>query len=177
MKLKTLTAPQAEIIGNVRYHRQMASPLLKHARDIIVWLPPTYLRTKQRRYPVLYMHDGQNLFDPATAFLNNDWRADEMADRLMRKKRMKEVILVGIYNTPERIPEYSGGKPGRNFARFVVEELKPLIDSTYRTMPEAKHTAVLGSSMGGLSAFYFAWWYPEVFSQAACMSSSFFWKN
>jgi len=177
VKVSSRRAPQQEIIGEVHYHRQLVSPLLKFPRDVIVWLPPSYRTSRRKRFPVLYAHDGQNLMDPTTSFLGVDWRMDETADRLIRAGRMKEIIVVGIYNTPDRNSEYTGGKPGKDFATFVVQQLKPLIDSTYRTQPDAKNTAVLGSSMGGLISFYFAWWFPQVFAQAACISSSFFWND
>jgi predicted alpha/beta superfamily hydrolase len=86
---------------------------------------------------------------------------------------MEEIIIVGIYNTADRTPEYSDSELGRAYLGFVVNELKPMIDQTYRTKPDAKNTAVMGSSMGGLSAFLFAWKRPEVFSKAGCLSSAF----
>lgn len=161
------------IVGTVKYHRAMKGEGLNHERDIIVWLPPSYEKSQQVRYPVLYMHDGQNVFDPATSFLGYDWQADEMADSLIKQNSMNEIIIVGIYNTPDRAPEYSDTDQGRSYARFVVNILKPFIDSTYRTKPEREHTAVMGSSMGGLISFLFGWWYPDVFSQAGCVSTAF----
>lgn len=123
------------------------------------------------------MNDGQNLFDPAVAFLGNPWRIDLTIDRLTRSRKIPEIIVVGIYNTPDRLREYAGGEIGHFYAQFVIHELKPMIDRTYRTKSARKFTAIGGSSMGGLSSFFFTWHYPEVFSKAICMSSSFFWKN
>ena len=123
------------------------------------------------------MHDGQNLFDPAVAFLGNPWRIDLTIDRLTRSHKIPELIVVGIYNTPERLREYAAGEIAHFYADFVIHELKPIIDRQYRTKPGRAFTGIGGSSMGGLSAFFFAWHYPEVFSKAICMSSSFFWKN
>lgn len=160
------------IVGTVKYHRGLKGDGLKHERDAIVWLPPSYEKDVTRRYSVLYMHDGQNVFDPNTSFIGYDWRADEIADSLIKADAMEEVIIVGIYNTPDRIPEYSDTELGRSYARFVVKKLKPLIDSTYRTMTDPRHTAVMGSSMGGLISLLFVWWYPEVFGQAGCLSTA-----
>jgi predicted alpha/beta superfamily hydrolase len=160
------------ITGMVRYHRGLRGEGLNYERDVIVWLPPSYEMEKLKRYPVLYMHDGQNVFDPSTSFLGFDWRADEVADSLIKAGAMQEIIIVGIYNSPDRIAEYSDTKLGRSYARFVVERLKPLVDSLYRTQPQAKHTAVMGSSMGGLISLLFVWWYPDVFSMAGCLSTA-----
>jgi predicted alpha/beta superfamily hydrolase len=165
--------PTGGITGAVKYHRGLQHPKLRHARDVIVWLPPSYEKNQRQRYPVLYMHDGQNLFDPSTSFLGADWRVDEVADSLIRLKKIEEIIVVGIYNTPDRTPEYSDTELGRAYANFVIHHLKPMIDSTYRTKPEAKSTAVMGSSMGGLISFLFVWWHPEIFSKAGCLSSAF----
>jgi predicted alpha/beta superfamily hydrolase len=169
--------PAPVIAGEVKYHREFPSKKLRHSRDIIVWLPPSYRTSQRRRYPVLYAHDGQNLFDPATAFANQDWQLDDTADTLMRANWLEEFIIVGIYNTPDRLTEYSGGLRGQNYAHFVIHELKRFIDLTYRTKPDRKNTAVMGSSLGGLISFFFAWWYPDVFGQAACISGSFFWNR
>jgi predicted alpha/beta superfamily hydrolase len=163
--------------GHIEYHRQVKSRLLLHPRDIVVWLPPSYYKRRSKRFPVMYMHDGQNLMDPATSFLGVDWQVDESATRLIQNEAIRELMIVGIYNTPDREKEYTGSKSGRNYAAFVVNELKPLIDSVYRTQKDSRHTAVGGSSLGGLISFYMAWWYPNIFSKAACMSSSFFWEN
>jgi len=166
---------KVEIVGETRYHRDLASSRLKHQRDILVWLPPSYSHDSRKRFPVLYMQDGQNLMDPATAFLGRDWHIDEIVTNLIRRDRVREIIIVGVYNTPDRLKEYSGFKMGRDYGRFMAKELKPFIDATYRTQPH--NTAVMGSSMGGLISFYLAWWYPELFPQVACMSSSFFWNQ
>lgn len=161
------------ITGIVRYHRGLQGKGLKYERDVIVWLPPGYEKRKEKRYPVLYMHDGQNIIDPATSFIGYDWHVDEVADSLIRTEAIEEIIIVGISNSPDRSPEYSDTELGRSYASFVVHTLKPLIDSTYRTKPDGANTAVMGSSMGGLISFLFAWWYPEVFSKAGCLSSAF----
>lgn len=161
------------VTGTVRYHRGLAGRGLNYARDLAVWLPPSYEKEKSRRYPVLYMHDGQNVFDPATSFIGADWRADEVADSLIRAGSIEEIIIVGIGNTPDRVPEYSETPLGRAYGDFVVQTVKPMIDSLYRTKSDRNNTAVMGSSMGGLVSFLFAWEYPEVFSMAGCLSPAF----
>ena len=168
-----------EIVGKVIYHKEFLSKLLNNKRDVIVWLPLGYdsPKKKENQYPVLYMHDGQNIMDPKTAYVGKDWRVDETVLKLIRQKRIKEIIIVGIYNTPDRLDEYSWSEKGQNYLRFLVDELKPFIDQNYRTLKDAENTAIIGSSMGGLISFYAAWHYPEVFGKAGCMSSSFYYNN
>lgn len=161
------------VTGRVVHHGTMIGEGLNHARGVAVWLPPSYEAKPEQRYPVLYAHDGQNLFDPATSFLGYDWRVDEVADSLIRAGALSELVVVALSNTPDRRTEYSDTPLGRAYAEFVVRQVKPFIDSTYRTLAGPPHTAVMGSSMGGLISFLFAWWYPEVFGQAACLSSAF----
>jgi predicted alpha/beta superfamily hydrolase len=161
------------ITGAVQYHRQLQGEGLKYARDLIVWLPPSYMKQKSKRYPVLYMHDGQNIIDPRTSFIGYDWHVDEVADSLIKIGAIEEIIIVGINNSLDRIAEYSDTDLGKAYATFVINKVKPLIDSTYRTKPDRQNTAVMGSSMGGLISFLFVWWHPEVFSKAGCLSSVF----
>jgi len=169
-------AGREEIFGTSRMHQKMYSHHLDNERNIIVWMPPGYkrLRNAHKRYPVLYMHDGQNLIDPKTSFAGMDWRVDETVSRLSKAKKMKDVIVVGIYNTPDRLNEYSDSVKGEKYLKFIVNELKPFIDSNYRTFPERENTAIMGSSMGGLISFIAGWKYDNVFSMAGCMSSSFY---
>ena len=174
---KSTAIPQIRTEGWIEHHRQFLSLRVEHPRDIIVWLPPNYYKDKRKRYPVLYMQDGQNLMDPNTAFLGVDWQINRTAAEFIRRKKMKEILIVGIYNTPSREQEYTGSLAGRHYADFVIHELKPLIDETYRTKTDAQNTAVMGSSLGGLISFLFAWRYPDVFGKAGCMSNSFFWDD
>lgn len=168
-----------EIIGGAKYHREFESTFLSSKRDLIVWLPPGYdsRRNKNKQYPVLYMHDGQNILDPKTSYAGKDWRIDEILSSLIKKKKIKEIIVVGIYNSPDRLDEYSLSEKGNNYLQFLAKEVKPFVDLTYRTMPERENTAVMGSSMGGLISFYAGWFYPEIFSMVACMSSSFYYND
>jgi predicted alpha/beta superfamily hydrolase len=167
---------EGQITGTVRYHRQVEGEGIK-PRNVVVWLPPSYGKSPKKRYPVLYVHDGQNAFDPATSFLGVDWQIDETADRLIREGKLQEIIVVGIWNTEDRREEYSDTVKGRAYMRFIVEKLKPFIDREYLTLPEREHTAVMGSSMGGLISFLLVWSYPQVFSQAACLSPAFVYRD
>ncbi len=167
-------APQSDAItGAVHYIRDLRGEGLAYDRDVVVWLPPSYEQDTSKRYPVLYMQDGQNIFDPRTAFAGFEWRMDETCDSLIRCGKMKSIIIVGIYNSPDRMIEYSNSDEGRAYARFVVGVVKPLIDSTYRTLADRENSAVMGSSLGGLISFLTTWWHPEVFSKAACLSPVF----
>ncbi|MFZ4619410.1 MAG: alpha/beta hydrolase-fold protein [Bacteroidota bacterium] len=169
--------PEQAIRGTVEYHRQLWGEGLNHSRDVIVWLPPSYSKNLKKHYPVLYMHDGQNIFDPSTSFGGYDWRVDEVADSLIKLKQIEEIIIVGIYNSPDRLPEYSDSPLGDAYLNFVANVLKPKIDSTYRTKPGKEHTGIMGSSLGGLSSMLFVWKRPDVFGMAGCVSSSFWYDN
>lgn len=166
-------AVRGGITGTVRYHRQIGKNHMLPARDLVVWLPPNYTQNSHRHYPVLYLHDGQNIFDPETSSFGVDWQADETADSLIRAGAMEPVIIVGIYNNAERMQEYVPGKKGSAYLDFVVNTVKPLIDSTYRTKPGRTYTATGGSSAGGTISFMLAWQYPQVFSKAITMSPAF----
>lgn len=175
-KQKTIIG-KSQIVGKVEYHRKFYSKTLNNRRDIIVWLPPSYKKETDRRYPVLYMQDGQNIMDPKTAYIGIDWRVDETAARLIKAGELQEIMIVGIYNSPERLEEYSDSVKGKNYMKFMAEQLKPFIDKYYRTLSGNEYTAVMGSSMGGLISFLLAWNYPDVFGKAACLSSSFYYDG
>ncbi|GAB4168521.1 MAG: alpha/beta hydrolase-fold protein [Calditrichia bacterium] len=168
--------PEGGITGIVRYHKDLTWPGLK-PRDIIVWLPPSYEKDSEKRYPILYMHDGQNIIDPNTSFLGIDWQVDEVSDSLIKAGKMEEIIIVGVYNTADRRDEYSLSNLGEKYMEFLVRKVKPMVDSLYRTMPDKEHTAVMGSSMGGLISFLLAWKYPNVFHYAGCLSPAFIYNN
>lgn len=161
-----------QITGIVKYHLNLKGKRIK-PRDIIVWLPPFYFLETDKRYPVLYMHDGQNIIDPRTSSFKVDWQIDESADTLIRKKYIEPVIIVGIYNTSDRNKEYSEDEPGCLYMQFIVDSLKPFIDKNYRTLPDRENTATGGSSSGGLISFILPWEYPQVFSKSACISPAF----
>lgn len=150
------------------------------SRRVWVYLPPNYASSKLR-YPVLYMHDGQNLFDPKTSFCGA-WGVDKTIDNLFREGKTGGVIVVGVDNGGDaRWNEYSpwgnhdgtGRCRGARYAAFLVNELKPLIDRKYRTLPDRKCTGIAGSSLGGIISFYTALKYPDVFSRVGIFSPSF----
>lgn len=149
------------------------SKILGNSRSITVYLPPSYASEKSRRYPVLYAQDGQNLFDRRTAFLGREWELDETLERRIKDGMLPEIIVVGVWNTPARMEEYTPGAGGDRYVRFLVEELKPTIDRRFRTRHDARNTAILGSSMGGLISTWAALRRPDVFGQAASLSSVF----
>jgi predicted alpha/beta superfamily hydrolase len=161
-----------KITGDVRYHRQLKGTAIDD-RDVIVWLPPGYEKENHLRYPVVYMHDGQNIFDPATSAFGTDWRIDETADSLIKLKAIPAAIIVGIYNTAARMKEYTPGDKGSAYMNFVVKKVKPFIDSVYRTKPDRDNTITGGSSAGGILSFMLVWEYPQIFSKAICMSPAF----
>jgi enterochelin esterase-like enzyme len=135
---------------------------------------------------VLYLHDGQNVFSsagPDIAFGWGSWELDRTADALCRAGGLQEIIMVAVDNSSRRLEEYNGsrhlpGKPGartafESYEAFLISELKPRMDQKYRTLHEAAHTAVMGSSMGGLCSLVLAWYHPEVFGSAASLSGAF----
>ncbi len=160
-----------QVTGTVRYHRQMEFEGLL-PRDVIVWLPPDY-DTSSDRYPVLYMHDGQNIVDPKTSSFGVDWQVDETLTRMIGDRTCPPIIVVGIYNTAERAADYLPGEQGDRYANFVCTKLKPFVDGNYRTNSSRAGTAIGGSSAGGICAFRIAWENPEIFSKAICMSPAF----
>jgi predicted alpha/beta superfamily hydrolase len=165
------------ILGNVEYHSKVYSRHLDKKLDFFIWLPPGYEINSSKRFPVLYMQDGQNLIDPKISYAGNDWQVDETVTRLIKEYKIKEIVVVGIYNTSDRLEEYSDSEKGEKYLKFIVEELKPFVDTKYRTLPDNRNTAIMGSSMGGLISFIAAWKHPEVFSMAGCMSSSFYYND
>lgn len=160
-----------QITGNVKYHKNIKYKYLSE-RDLIVWLPPNYEASKEN-YPVLFMHDGQNIFDPKTSTFGIDWQIDEAADSLIKLNKIQPIIIVGIFNTSNRAKEYTPNDTGFVYMDFVVKKVKPLIDSLYRTKPEREFTFTGGSSAGGLISFMLLWNNSDVFSKAICMSPAF----
>ncbi len=178
--------------GVLYWYKNFPSTHVK-SRHVEVWCPPGYDNNLTARYPVIYMHDGQNLFEPAHSYIGVDWGIDESVARLMEKNVTEGVIVVGIWKTRQRRRDYmpqkplqdsSGQTPYQRFVKmhhgmpqsdaylkFMVEELKPFIDATYRTLPERVHTSVMGSSMGGLISLYALCEYPEIFGGAGCLST------
>lgn len=174
------------LTGDIRVHKNFHSQFLPRDRDVLVYLPPNYDSAKRRRYPVLYLHDGQNLFDGATSFIaGKEWRIDETAQALITAGKIEPLIIVGVYNagtdrvdeyTPVADLKYKGGKADL-YGRMLVEELKPFIDRTYRTRRDAKNTGLGGSSLGGLASIYLSLKYPNVFGRVAVVSPSVWFAN
>lgn len=169
--------------GRVRLFRDFNSRILENRRDVAVYLPPGY-DEETARYPVLYMQDGQNAFDPATAYAGVDWGLARTCDRLIAAGEMEPVIIVAPYNTPSRLDEYTpvadagdGGGNGDAYGRFLSDELKPFVDAKFRTRPEAANTAIMGSSLGGLISLHLALTRSDVFSRAAALSPSLWWAQ
>ena len=163
---------EGQTTGTVEYYHGLKGKGIKE-RDVIVWLPPGYYENVNQRYPVLYMHDGQNIFDPKTSSFGTDWQLDEAADTLIIKHLIKPIIIVGIYNTPDRSSEYAANDTGYAYMNFIINDLKSLIDSDYRTLPDRENTATGGSSLAGLISFMLVWKHSEIFSMAACLSPAF----
>jgi len=187
-----VAGPPLGVVGTVRYYPGFPSQNVA-PRNVEVWLPPHYDRDTTARYPVIYMQDGQNAFDPFTSYGGVDWGVDETMTRLIAADSVRPAIIVAIWNTPKRFQEYmpeqavpadtvfASGVEGYGpihgraisdaYLRFMVEELKPYIDTTYRTLTDRANTFVMGSSMGGLIAAYALTQYPRVFGGAACLST------
>ncbi|HYO12058.1 MAG TPA: alpha/beta hydrolase-fold protein [Thermoanaerobaculia bacterium] len=173
------------LTGTIRVHKPFVSKHLDRPREVFVWLPPGYEKEAGRRYPVLYMHDGQKVFDAAVTGI--EWQMDETAGRLVEAGVIEPLIIVGVNSTADRIAEYTpytferdskveGGK-GRLYGRLLVEELKPFIDSTYRTLPDAAHTGLGGASLGGLITLDLGLRFPEVFGKLIIASPGVWWRD
>ena len=183
---KTLTAGTANLKARLRKHLQFSSNQVAEKHDFIVYLPPLYDADPVRRYPVLFMQDGQNLFDPETSFIKgNHWRMGETADELIAKHEIEPLIIVGIYNTGvHRVNEYTpmedlglGGGHANAYGRMLVEELKPFIDKNYRTLPGSHNCGIGGSSLGGLVSLYLGLRHASIFGKLAVMSPSVWWHK
>ena len=183
---------QHTLTGNIQRHPDFESHILRTRRDILVYLPRGYSRQSRLRYPVLYLQDGQNVFDAATAFAGVEWGVDEAAQRLIRKNLIEPLIIVAVANTgDDRIHEYAPTRgviqvgtrkkrsrgQGKKYGRFLVEELKRFIDKTYRTRPEGQFTGLVGSSLGGLVTLALGIWFPGTFSRLGMMSPAVWWDD
>ncbi|MDZ4763484.1 MAG: alpha/beta hydrolase-fold protein [Chloroflexota bacterium] len=173
---------QHSVVGNLLVTTGFYSPQLNNWRDIFVLLPPSYLRG-DKRYPVLYMQDGQNLFDWASSY-SGEWEVDETMVALERVLRL-ECIVVGVANggmdrvheyAPFIDPDYGGGR-GDQYLDFLIDTLKPCIDSEFRTRSERAATGIVGSSMGGLISIYGYMSRPEIFGMCASMSGAYWFAD
>jgi enterochelin esterase-like enzyme len=168
------------------HHRgDFQSRLLYGARNLTVYLPPQYEAEAQRRFPVMYFHDGQNVFRPETAYVPGQyWRIGESADWLIGEERLEPLICVGIDHggerridefTPSRNPQNKYGGQAALYGRMLVEEVLPFIASQYRVDHSARRTGLGGSSLGGLVTMYLGIQYPDLFGRLAVMSPSVWW--
>ena len=158
------------VLGRLVYWMDVKSAFLRPARHVEIWLPPGY-DSAATRYPVLYMADGQNLFDPRLAFTGVDWGVDEAVVRLVQRGVIPPLIVVGVWNSAERATEYSPWHRAGDYARFLIEELMPRVNAEFRTRTGPRNTAVMGSSMGGLLSFYLVTHHPETFGACGCLST------
>jgi len=181
-----------QVTGTLIMHDSIPSRFVK-PRNVTVWLPDGYEKSVDKKYPVIYFMDGQNMFDPKTSFIGVDWAADEWADKLIKSNQIQEVILVGVWNTEKRLSEYFPQKASEfldnsiiesakqrfseyepladNYLKYLVSEVKPFIDSTYSTKQDRLNTMIGGSSMGGLISLYALSEYPQIFGTALCIST------
>jgi len=167
-------------------HEQFPSRFLRNWRDLIVYLPPEYHEQAQRRFPVLFLHDGQNLFDGATSFIPGmDWHVGQTADYCIQAGLVEPLLIVGIYNagkqrlgeyTPTRMPKLGGGRANR-YAKFLLEEVRPFLLGNYRVLSGAENTGIGGSSLGGLVSLYLGLRLPHVFGKIAALSPSVWWNQ
>lgn len=173
--------------GRIERIHGFESKIFGNQREITIYLPAGYEEHPERRYPVLYLQDGQNLFDAERAYVpGNHWRVQEAADAALGERTASPMIIVGVDHAgPGRIDEYTpvkdqrhnGGGRADEYGRFLAEELKPAIDEAFRTLPDAANTAVGGSSLGGLVSLHLAMTRPDLFGRAAVMSPSVWWAG
>ncbi|MBQ3644331.1 MAG: esterase family protein [Candidatus Riflebacteria bacterium] len=146
---------------------------LDYKRPITVWLPDSYSE-KSEPNAVIYMHDGQNLFEPSASFAGNDWKVDETLTKMLKAKKIKACIVVAIPNSPDRMKELNlESKHGKAYAEFVINEVMPFVNGKFNTSKKPEDNIVAGSSMGGLMSFQMAIEYPDIFGKAACFSPAF----
>ena len=169
------------LTGDIRSHR-VSSERLQDKRKILVYLPPGYESNPEKRYPVLYVQDGQSIFDERTATRKSEWGLDETAESLISQGKMAETIIVAVDNggsgesrrvdfTPAPDSRYGGGQAD-NYLGFLRDELKPMVDATYRTQPQRETTGVMGASLGGLFSLYAGLAAPATFGLVGALSPS-----
>ena len=179
------TGNEATPHPRLRLHRQFPSIYLPDPRDIIVYLPPGYDEEGEQSYPVLYMHDGQNLFDPRTSFAGKTWQMREHADAAIEAGEVEPLVIVGIYNTGEhRLAEYThdenqkmGGGEADCYGLMITRELMPWIGSQYAVRRDRASTGIGGSSLGGLVSLFLGIRHPEHFGKLAVLSPSVWWNH
>jgi predicted alpha/beta superfamily hydrolase len=179
-------SPKHTLTGDFRRHPRFRSRFLPSDHTLLVYRPPGYRDDRVRRFPVLYLHDGQNVFDRATSATGEEWSVDETAQRLIESGAIEAIIVVGIYNaghrrvdeyTPTRDPKKKVGGKADAYARMLVQEIKPFIDRRYRTLRSAANTGLGGSSLGGLLTMHLGLRYPTTFNRLAVLSPSVWWND
>lgn len=180
------------LTGTIKTIPHFESKILGNSRDILVYLPPNYESDKANRFPVLYLQDGQNVFDGATSYIpGEEWHADEAAEALIHSKLIEPLIIVAIPNAgaargdeylptrwtpdPKKVP-LMGGKADL-YGRMVVQELMPLINATYRTKTGPKNTAIAGSSLGAILSLHLGITRSNVFGKLGLFSPSLWWQD
>ncbi len=170
----------------LRLHRAFKSRFLPDERDVIVYLPPGYGQHPERAYPVLYLQDGQNLFDGRTSYVpGRTWQVREHADEAIKAGEVEPLVIVGVYNTGDRrLAEYTherdwqmGGGEAAAYGRLMTEELMPWIAGLYRVRTEREQTGVGGSSLGALVSLYLGLVTPQYFGKLAVLSPSVWWNH
>ncbi|MDH3554024.1 MAG: alpha/beta hydrolase-fold protein, partial [Gammaproteobacteria bacterium] len=151
----------------------MASEYLSETRHVEIWLPPGYNEGPDRRYRVIYMSHGENLFDPRIANTGIDWGVDEAMMRGAEQDLFEPAIVVATWSTAQRTKEYSPWHDAPEYARFLIEELMPRVNAEFRTLTDRDSTFVMGSSMGGLLSYYLVKSHPGVFAACGCVSTAF----
>lgn len=178
--------PEHTLTGDFRRHPKFRSRFLPSEHTLLVYRPPGYGDDRVRRFPVLYLHDGQNVFDRATSATGEEWSVDETAQRLIESGAIEPIIIVAIYNaghrrideyTPTRDPKKNMGGRADAYARMLVQEIKPFIDRRYRTLRSAANTGLGGSSLGGLLTMHLGLRYHTVFNRLAVLSPSVWWND
>jgi len=172
--------------SRLKLHRGFPSYYLPDSRDLIVYLPPGYEQQPERSYPVLYLHDGQNLFDGRTSFIpGRTWEVREQADAAIKAGEIEPLVIVGIYNTGDRrLAEYTherdwqmGGGQADEYGLMLTRELMPWIATQYRIRPDRESTGLGGSSLGGLVSLFLGLRHPECFGRLALLSPSVWWNH
>jgi predicted alpha/beta superfamily hydrolase len=171
--------------GQLRKHEKFRSRFLRNQRDLIVYTPPGYAEQTTRRFPILYLQDGQNLFDGATSFIpGQDWHVGQTADDCINAHTVEPLIIVGMYNTKARVREYTpthvpklGGGHADRYAKFLIEEVKPFVEREYRTLSGPQHTGIGGSSLGGLVSLYLGLKHCKIFGKISALSPSVWWNH
>lgn len=179
---KELRREKGTLTGDIRRHT-VPSQILGE-REILVYLPPGYSPADNWRYPLALLQDGQNIFDAQSSVFGVEWGVDEAAERLIADQKMKPTVLVAVYNSDNRIAEYTpfpdpehGGGEAPLYRAFIVEELLPFLEKEYSLTTQAEERAIIGSSLGGLVSLYLGWEGQRIFGKIGALSPSLWWAR